>query len=83
MQAHDAKNIVSQLSRLKNEMQTDKTLRKLKDSYSDVQKWNTFLDKIPILESAKSTPTWYSVAWLYCECYLYRRIFEATELRYF
>jgi len=37
------------------------------DGYPDVALYNTELEKL-------GTPTWFNVPWLYCECYLYRRI---------
>ena len=78
--AEDAKSIISKLVVLKNEMQTDKGIVKLLDKHEDVKMWNDFLTSMPILVENKDAPTWYSVAWLSCECYLYRRIFEAVQL---
>lgn len=78
--ADDAKKIVSKLSKLKNEMQTDKPLSLIKDDYSDTDKWNAFLKDIPIMEENKNTPSWFTVSWLSSECYFYRKIYEALQL---
>lgn len=78
--ADDAKAIISKFSKLKNEMQTDKEILKLTDELEDVNIWNDFIDKMPILVEGKVKPTWYSAAWLSCECYLYRRIYEILQL---
>lgn len=62
-------------------MQTDKQLVHLQDNYNDVKLWNDFIDKMPILKKGTEIPSWYTVAWLSCECYLYRRIFSMLQLR--
>ena len=79
--AEDAKGIISRFSKLKNEMQTDKDIVAIEDNYSDTSCWNDFVKEMHILVDGKVTPSWYSVAWLSCECYLYRRIFESLQLR--
>ena len=78
-EADDSKKIIGKLSQLKNEMQTDKVMRPIEDTFPDVTVWNSFLSAIPILVETKTAPSWFSVAWLSCECYLYRRIFEALQ----
>ena len=78
--ADDAKNIVGKLSQLKNQMQTDKEMRALEDNYPDARIWNEFVASCPILDEKRKVPTWFSVPWLTCECYLYRRIFEALQM---
>lgn len=80
VKAEDAKNIIAKFSKLKNEMQTDKDIKPIEDNYKDSILWNAFFKEVPVLEEGKSTPSWYSVAWLACECYMYRRIFEAMQL---
>jgi len=79
-EAEDSKSIISKLSKLKNEMQTDKEILQLVDNYDEVNIWNDFISSMPILVEKKEKPSWYSVAWLSCECYLYRRIFETLQL---
>ncbi|VDD87154.1 unnamed protein product [Enterobius vermicularis] len=54
---------------MKYEMQTDKPLRDLNDQGENHDMWNTELDSM-----RKKEVTWYKAAWLFVECYLYRRI---------
>ncbi|XP_065660648.1 damage-control phosphatase ARMT1 isoform X2 [Hydra vulgaris] len=75
--AEDAKEIVSKVCKLKNEMQTNKVIRKLNDSSDDSGMWNQFIEKMPILVEGETKPSWFTVPWLHCECYMYRRIIEA------
>ena len=81
--AEDAKAIVGKLSQLKNEMQTNKPLSKLKDLYNDCSKWNDFISNEPCLIDGKEDDKkgWFDVAWLSCECYMYRRIFSSLHQR--
>jgi uncharacterized protein with ATP-grasp and redox domains len=43
------------------------------DGFSDIALYNQELEKL-------GTPTWFSVPWLYCECYLYRRMSAVFKL---
>jgi len=78
-EAEDTKCIISKLSRLKNEMQTDKELRCLVDSHEDVDMWNDAISHVEIIVEGKDKPSWFGVAWLHSECYMYRRILEAMH----
>lgn len=86
-EAEDSKAVISKLSKLKNEMQTDKPLVTLDDNWYDVRVWNEFLSKVSENMASNDTialpPSWFSVPWLYCECYLYRRVFEILQLSNF
>ncbi|KAI0392819.1 DUF89-domain-containing protein [Xylariaceae sp. FL0594] len=65
---NEGKKIVEELARLKYELQHDRQLTPIQDDgYPDVALYNTELEKL-------GNPTWFNVPWLYCECYLYRRI---------
>ncbi|KAI0906597.1 DUF89-domain-containing protein [Ustulina deusta] len=70
----DGKRIVEELARLKYEMQHDRQLTPIRDDgLPDVALYNQELEKL-------GTPTWFAVPWLYCECYLYRRISTSFNL---
>ncbi len=77
----DLKMINGQLSRLKNELQTDKPITDLQDDGEDVAVWNEFLRREKKVGAEKS-PSWFTSPWLYTECYFYRRIHSAIQLRY-
>lgn len=79
----DLKSIVGHLSRLKNEVQTNKVLTILEDDQKDVQLWNAYLDadsKVQQMDGGH-VPSWFQSSWLYVECYFYRRIMSAIALR--
>ncbi|KAF1351701.1 DUF89-domain-containing protein [Lizonia empirigonia] len=64
----EGKQIVSELARLKYELQHDRELTPIPDDgEADVEAYNKEL-------AARGNPKWHSVPWLYSECYLYRRI---------
>lgn len=69
---------------MKNEMVTNKALKPLKlipgKVDDDAVVWNTFLDKRTEIEG--ETPMWFNTIWLYCECYMYRRIAQELALTY-
>ncbi|KAI3325271.1 DUF89-domain-containing protein [Xylariaceae sp. AK1471] len=70
----EGKKIVEELVRLKYEMQHDRQLIPIQDDgFSDIKLYNQELEKL-------GTPTWFSVPWLYCECYLYRRMNASFKL---
>jgi len=59
-------------------MKTNKTLTEIEDNKNDAAMWNDFI------RSAKSSGediAWYNDAWLTCETYMYRKIYEAFALR--
>lgn len=62
----EGKEIVSQLARLKYELQHDRELAPIADDGgADVSAYNEEL-------AARGTPRWHGVEWLFAECYLYR-----------
>ncbi|KAI8951213.1 hypothetical protein F4801DRAFT_589895 [Xylaria longipes] len=70
----EGKKIVEELARLKYEMQHDRRLIPIRDDgHPDVALYNRELE-------ALGTPTWFAVPWLYCECYLYRRLSTSFSL---
>ncbi|KAF2866643.1 hypothetical protein BDV95DRAFT_611694 [Massariosphaeria phaeospora] len=72
----EGKWVISELARLKHELQHDRELSPLvDDGEPDVAAYNEELE-------ALGNPKWHAVPWLYAECYLYRRIstiFKQTQ----
>jgi len=72
----EIKQVVGGISKLKNEMVTNKAILPLivmsnRDN-DDAQVWNENIEKLT--EIQQETQTWYNTIWLICECYMYRRI---------
>ncbi|KAF1851116.1 DUF89-domain-containing protein [Cucurbitaria berberidis CBS 394.84] len=64
----EGKWVVSELAKLKYEVQHDRELTPIPDDGErDIEAYNNEL-------KARGNLKWHSVAWLYAECYLYRRI---------
>lgn len=53
--------------------------RELRSDNIDVKIWNKVLDDFS--DQNGNRPTWVFTNWLYTECYIHRRIFEAFETR--
>ena len=66
-----------ELSKLRYEMQTDKPIIEITDNTGNAQVWNDYLQKHKKLEER---PSWYSSAWLWVECYMYRRVQQSLNL---
>ncbi|KAI2609122.1 DUF89-domain-containing protein [Hypoxylon fragiforme] len=70
----DGKKIIEELARLKYEVQHDRKLTPIKDDGGvDVAIYNSELEQL-------GTPSWFNIPWLYCECYLYRRLHTSFSL---
>ncbi|XP_054857650.1 damage-control phosphatase ARMT1 isoform X2 [Eublepharis macularius] len=69
------KKAIAYLSKLRNELQTDKLLIPLNDNLPDTALWNQYLEYQQNL--SYGPPSWFKSPWLYVECYMYRRIYEA------
>ncbi|EGD78848.1 hypothetical protein PTSG_01825 [Salpingoeca rosetta] len=69
---------IGRLTKLKYEMQTGKVMRKLDDDGDDVDVWHETLDRMAAQHSEDAK--WWKLPWLFSECYMYRRIREATLL---
>ena len=78
--AEDCKEIISKLSKLRHMMQTDKKLTLIEDSDEDAEIWNRAIKAARSLVDG-SAISWFSGAWLTCECYMYRKVYEAISLR--
>lgn len=67
----EGKWIVSELARLKYELQHDRELTPIPDDgEKDVETYNKELE-------ARGSPKWHSVPWLFSECYLYRCVYRS------
>lgn len=75
--SEELKSIIGSCSKLRNEVQTNKVAVPLQDSRNDTQVWNRYLQTAT--EREGSPPSWFKSAWLYMECYMYRRIQESVE----
>lgn len=76
------KHAISQLSKLRNELQTDKPIVSLTDGRQDAGSWNDYLQRHVTLQGDQGSVSWFKSPWLYVECYMYRRIQEAVWLRW-
>lgn len=72
------KKAISLLSKLRNELQTDKPIIPLVDNCVDADIWNQYLEyQRSLLNESDGEPRWFFSPWLFVECYMYRRIHEA------
>lgn len=72
------KKAISLLSKLRNELQTDKPIIPLVAKFVDTDIWNQYLEhQGRLLDESGEKPRWFYSPWLFVECYLYRRIHEA------
>ncbi|KAI1390464.1 DUF89-domain-containing protein [Hypoxylon trugodes] len=70
----EGKKIIEELSRLKYELQHDRQLTPIRDDGgADVAIYNRELEQL-------GTPSWFNIPWLFCECYLYRRLNTSFSL---
>ncbi|XP_008276879.1 damage-control phosphatase ARMT1 [Stegastes partitus] len=74
------KQTISLLSKLRNELQTDKPVLVLTDGLPDTEFWNQYLHRQQRLQGDQESVSWFKSPWLYVECYMYRRIQEALLL---
>ncbi|XP_027019372.2 damage-control phosphatase ARMT1 [Tachysurus fulvidraco] len=71
------KRAISFLSKLRNELQTDKPILPLTDSADDTEEWNRYMQRQQDLMEDGQPVSWFKSPWLYVECYMYRKIQEA------
>ncbi|TRY57055.1 hypothetical protein DNTS_023958 [Danionella cerebrum] len=74
------KRAISFLSKLRNELQTDKPVLALTDGVGDTEAWNEYLSRQQELMDNGELVSWFKSPWLYVECYMYRRIQEALYM---
>lgn len=70
---------MTKLNTLRNEILSNAPFRELISDNVDVQIWNKLLEDYSDEDGKR--PTWMFTNWLYCECYIHRRLFEAFETR--
>lgn len=56
---------------------TDKVFLNIIDDYADSKIWNNEIEKC-----MNDEDSWFQAPWLFAECYMYRRTFEAFLLRF-
>ncbi|XP_059032754.1 damage-control phosphatase ARMT1 [Mustela lutreola] len=72
------KKAISLLSKLRNELQTDKPIIPFVEKFVDTDIWNQYLEyQQSLLNENDGKPRWFYSPWLFVECYMYRRIHEA------
>lgn len=75
------KRAISFLSKLRNELQTDKPVLLLTDNAEDTEAWNEYMARQQDLMEDGQPVSWFKSPWLYIECYMYRRIQEALYMK--
>lgn len=75
------KQAISLLSKLRNELQTDKPLLVITDGLQDTESWNQYMQRQQRLLGDQDAVSWFKSPWLYVECYMYRKIQEALILK--
>uniref|UniRef100_A0A452T3X9 Sugar phosphate phosphatase n=2 Tax=Ursus TaxID=9639 RepID=A0A452T3X9_URSMA len=76
------KKAISLLSKLRNELQTDKPIIPFVEKFVDTDIWNQYLEyQQSLLNENDGKPRWFYSPWLFVECYMYRRIHEAIIQR--
>lgn len=72
------KKAISLLSKLRNELQTDKPITPLVEKFVDTDIWNQYLEyQQSLISENDGKPRWFYSPWLFVECYMYRRIHDA------
>ncbi len=67
------KAVLSELSRLRYQLQTNKTLECVEEG-SDTEQWRRVF-------ASYQENNWFTVSWLFAECHMYRKIAEAFQQR--
>ncbi|CAD7013066.1 protein-glutamate O-methyltransferase [Ceratitis capitata] len=70
----EIKNIIGSISKLKYELQTDKTIETFFGNEPDKEIWNKFIKSLGPGENS-----FFKTCWLYAECYMYRRLSSFFE----
>lgn len=77
--SEDLKFIISKLSKLRYEVQTNKAIVPLESDAADVDIWNAELAAQTTAGDGEP-PKWYTGSWLYVECYMYRALQDYVAL---
>lgn len=72
--------MLAQLSKLRYELLTDKTMECVRTG-EDLKEWDMVFASYR--EKFKGEdPNWFAVSWLFAECFMYRKIVEILKTRY-
>lgn len=74
----ELKGIIGELSELRYQMQTDKPMDPITCG-PDVQQWNAVFEVYR--KELGTEPSWFSVSWLFSECFMYRKIADIIQRR--
>ena len=75
----DVKAVLSNLSELRYKLQTNKPMDPIEVG-EDVNEWTTVFARYR--DNLKGNePQWFTVSWLFAECYMYRKIAEIFQKR--
>lgn len=69
----DLSNFMQVVTKLKNDLVTNKKYEKFTVDSEEAEKWNEWID-------AQEQQTYFNNTWLFSECYIYRKLFEGCEL---
>ena len=75
----DVKAVIAQLSELRYQLQTDKPMEPIVHG-DDVKEWSSVFDVYHEKFNGEN-PKWFSVSWLFAECFMYRKIMEIVRER--
>lgn len=72
----EVKIVVGDLAKLKNEMQTNKSITKTESTV-----WNTYLGLMGqrYFDGKIEDVKWYFAPWLFAECYMYKRLYDSFQ----
>lgn len=73
----ESKSIVGAFSKLRFEIMTDKKIKLLSGSETDISIWNQYYQNY--LTKFDCEPSYFTASWLYGECYMYRKVQEILE----
>lgn len=71
--------IIGCLSELRYQMQTDKAMAVIRCGL-DVEQWNAVFEVYR--KELGTEPSWFSVSWLFAECFMYRKIADVIQRRH-
>lgn len=73
----ESKAILGAFSKLRYEMMTDKQIPLLSGKHPDIPIWNNYHKQWT--NKLGKEPTFFTVSWLYAECFMYRKIQEIFD----
>jgi len=73
------KVVISRLSELRHHLLTNKPMEPVVHG-DDIELWETVFNKYREKFSGEN-PKWFSVSWLFAECYMYRKMMEVIRQR--